>query len=96
MAKSVEQKMVDTIIAGMDSKSFRPAEFSRLMATETLPAQHFTFMGLIMGYMNYLATFSAYGYHPNNLYDECVIAEQVAPIMNAEMQRLARLEGDML
>ena len=52
MAKSIEQKVVDAIVGGMDNRTFRYPEFSRIMATETLPRQHFDFMALCMGYMN--------------------------------------------
>ena len=96
MAKSIEQKVVDAILAGMDSNRFRPSEFSRIMATETLVPQHFDFMGLIIGYMNYLATFDQYGFYPNGLENECAIAREVAPILNREIQRLADEEYNML
>ena len=96
MAKSIEQKVVDAIVGGMDNRTFRYPEFSRIMATETLPRQHFDFMALCMGYMNYLATFSSYGYYPNNLLNECLLAEKVAPIMNDFMQELAEQEANML
>lgn len=94
MAKSIEQKVVDTVLGGLDSSRFRIPEFSRIMATETLAPQHLDFMGLIAGYMNYLATFAEYGYYPNGLYDECVIAQRIAPIINEEIARMA--ERDML
>lgn len=89
MAKSIEQKVVDGILSGMDSSRFRVPEFARIMANETLIPQHFQFMSLIAGYMNYLATFAEYGYYPNGLYDECMIAQRVAPIINEEIARMA-------
>lgn len=80
MAKSIEQKVVDAIIAGVNSTKFRPAEFSRLMATEALAPDHMQFMSLIGGYIQYLSTFEEYGYFPNGLQRECELASEAAPI----------------
>ena len=96
MAKSIEQKTVDALVSAMADNRFNPAEFSRLMATETLIPSHFAFMMLISAYMHYLATFEAYEFYPNGLEDECIMASQVAPILNREFQRLADEEENML
>ena len=95
MAKSIEQKVVDTLVNAMADNRFRPAEFSRIMATETFIPAHFDFMSLVSAYMHYLAAFHEYGFYPNGLENECRIASRIAPIMQEELINIAVAEGDM-
>lgn len=96
MAKSIEQKAVDALVSAMNSTKFRPAEFSRIMATEELAPDHMQFMSLIGGYMNYLATFSEYGYYPNGLERECRLAADAAPVFLKHFQDWADEFGYMV
>ena len=93
MAKSIEQKAVDALVSAMNNSKFRPAEFSRLMATEALAPDHMQFMSLIGGYVQYLATFDEYGYFPNGLERECDLAAEVAPIFMRHFTEWAAAQG---
>lgn len=96
MAKSIEQKAVEQIIAATNNTKFRPSEFSRIMATEMFAPDHMEFMSLIGGYIAYLATFEEYGYYPNGLERECELAAEAAPIFMKHFIQWAEDEANML
>lgn len=93
MAKSIEQKAVDAIVSAMNNNKFRPAEFSRIMATEQLAPDHMQFMSLVGGYITYLSTFRDYGYFPNGLERECLLASDLQPIVIQHFTQWAEEEG---
>lgn len=93
MAKSIEQKAVDAIVSAMNNTKFRPAEFSRIMATEQFAPDHMQFMSLIGGYVTYLATFDQYGYFPNGLERECLLSTELYPIFIKHFTQWAEEEG---
>ena len=87
MAKSIEQKAVDAIVAAMGHKGFRHHEFSRLMVEAVDGVRHPAreFMDVVFSYITYLATFHMYRYYPFGSQEIAVIAGKVAPTFDEAM-----------
>lgn len=82
MAKSIEQKAVDTLVNALSDTRFRNYEFSRLMVEES-PLVHKQFFVLITSYLNYIATYADYNWYPNGTQEEAELAREVVDIINA-------------
>lgn len=81
MAKSIEQKAVESLASGLSDYRFRLHEFSRLMSEEN-PFVHREFFKLIVAYLNYLAVFDKYGWYPNGTQNESSAAAEVVETLN--------------
>lgn len=81
MAKSIEQKAVDSLAAALSDVRFRNYEFCRIMSEE-FPAVHKKYFELMVSYMNYLAVFEKHGWYPNNVDKEAYISAKVVDDLN--------------
>ena len=86
MAKSIEQKTVDTLANAISDNRFRIHEFSRLMVEQD-PHIHQTFFLTLAGYINYLATFDKYGWYPNLTVKESQVASLVNQTIYENLQK---------
>lgn len=82
MAKSIEQKAVETLTIALSDYRFRHYEFARLMVEES-PFIHKQFFVLITAYMNYLSVYADHGWYPNGTEEEALLAREVIEIINA-------------
>lgn len=84
MAKSIEQKAVDAIVAAMGQKDFRHHEFSRLIVEGGIVTSR-DFMNLVYSYISYLATFDEYRYYPFGSQEVAVIAGKIRDTFDEAM-----------
>lgn len=76
MAKSQEQKLVDTISSSLSSMDFNAEEFCRLMILSN-QMNHKRFFNLIVSYINYLAAYDQYSHYPNGIISESIISGKI-------------------
>ena len=81
MAKSIEQKAVESLTNGLSNYQFRNDEFCRLMS-EQPPFIHQEFFKLIVSYVNYLSIFDKHGWYPNGTENESKASAQVVGTLN--------------
>ncbi len=84
MAKSIEQKAVDSLVNALSDNRFRFYEFCRIMSEES-PQVHKDFFRLLASYTNYLSVFDQHQYYPNATEQEAKISAQIAPTINAQL-----------
>lgn len=79
MAKSIEQKAVDTLANALSDTRFRYSEFARLMSEQQPSIVHKPFFGLIVSYLSYISTSHKYGINVNNTAEEARLAHLLMP-----------------
>ena len=80
MAKSIEQKAVDTLAATLSDARFRDHEFARIMI-EQHPVIHQSFFRMLKSYITYIAVHAKHGYFPNAIHNEAIKAAEVVGIL---------------
>lgn len=84
MAKSIEEKAVESLATALSDNRFRYHEFARLM-TEQFPSIHKNFFTLTASYINYLAAYDRYGWYPNNTFEEAQMAGMLAHLLKSHI-----------
>lgn len=82
MAKSIEQKLVDTLATSLHDSRFNPTEFARLM-TKQDPHVNVQFFNLMLTYMDYLTVFKKHGWYPNGTELAASVSDLTAYVMRA-------------
>lgn len=78
MAKSVEEKAVDGMIAAMDNRNFRETEFVRLLVERGGTKSFFALLG---AFISYLAIFKRYGWYPYGVEEQAEACDELDRVL---------------
>jgi hypothetical protein len=95
MAKSIEEKLVDSITSSLSDSRFRYHEFSRILS-EQGDSTRINFFTLMIGHLNFLDTYNKYRFYPNGEQLEAEFASKVVPVLNQYHNALDRAQSSML